>query len=112
MTKICILADKPQISLERREITDKSLVFNAMIKAIPAAYRAQWKMKGKDEDEFTAIKSNAEEYLEISNSLPQPVLVIKQRELLESKCFLIEVHNFVGKNVKEILCKYLVFFLD
>lgn len=106
MTKICILADKPQISFERKENTDGSLVFIAMIQSIPAAYRAQWKKKREDDDTFTPIKSNADEYLEISNSLPCPALVIKKRELLENKCFLIEVKNFVGKSVKEILCEY------
>lgn len=106
MTKISILADKPQISFERRENTDGSLVFNAIIQSIPAAYNAQWKIRGKDDDTFTPIKSNADEYIEITNALPHPALIIKQRELLENKCFLMEVNNFVGKSVKEILCKY------
>lgn len=69
-------------------------------------------MKGKDEDIFIVIKSNIKEYLEILNFLLQFVLVLKQRELFESKCFFIEVYNFVGKNVKEILCKYLGFFFQ
>lgn len=96
---------KPQIDFERTEHTDGSLVFMASIDSIPSAYHAQWKVKGKDDETYTPVKDSTEEYKGTSNSLPRPVLVLKQRELLENKCFLIEVDNFVGKSVKEILCK-------
>lgn len=96
---------KPQIDFERTENCDGSQVFTASIDSIPSAFLAQWKVKGKDDETFTTVKGSTEEYKGTSNSLPRPVLVLKQRELLENKCFLIEVDNFVGKSVKEILCK-------
>lgn len=100
-----IVLAKPQIDFERTEHTDGSLVFMASIDSIPSAYLAQWKVKGKDDETYTPVKGSTEEYKGTSNSLPRPVLVLKQRELLENKCFLIEVDNFVGKSVKEILRK-------
>lgn len=99
------MTDKPQITLKRRQKSDGRQVFKALIDSIPSAYIAQWKVKGKDDKTYTPVKSNSEEYKGTSNSLPHPVLVLKQRELLEKQCFLIEVDNFVGKSVKEILCK-------
>lgn len=100
---------KPKIDIERTETTDGSQVFIASIDSIPSAYLAQWKVKGKDDETFTPVKGSTEEYKGTSNSLPRPVLVLEQRELLENKCFLIEVDNFVGKSVKEItlgFCKH------
>lgn len=102
---LCILTDKPQINLERRENSNGSLVFSAKIESIPAANLAQWKVKGKDDNTYTPVNCNAEEYKGTSNSLPCPVLVIKQKELLGNMCFVIEVDNFVGNCVKEISCK-------
>lgn len=99
------MTDKPYINIERIENTDGSLIFKAMIESIPAAYFAQWKVKRKNEDTYTQVNSNAEEYKGTSNSLPHPALVIKQKELQGNMCFVIEVDNFVGRSVKEISCK-------
>lgn len=43
---------------------------------------------------------NAEEYKGSSNSLPCPVLVIRQTELENQ--YHLEVNNFVGSTIKEI----------
>lgn len=99
------MTDKARIDFERRENSDGKQIFKATIESTPAAYYAEWKIKGKDDLTFTPVKNNAEELKGTSNSLPYPVLVIKQRELLENKRFLLEVHNFVGNSVKEISCK-------
>lgn len=93
---------KPQIYLEKTEDIDGCLVFSAVIESIPSANHAQWKVKGSEDDDYKQVKSNADEYKDISNSLPQPVLVIKKKELLKNKSFRIEVENFVGKSVKDI----------
>lgn len=58
--------------------------------------------KEKNDDTVQLINVNAEEYKGSSSSLPKPVLVVKQRELLENVNFQIEVQSFVGKCKKTI----------
>lgn len=96
------LTDVPQVCLKRSENQDGSQVFTAVIKSIPAAYLAQWKVKGKDHDVLTPVDVNAEEYKGTSNSLPCPVLVVKKKEQLQNKRFHIEVDNFVGSRTTDI----------
>lgn len=73
MLPICYLTDIPQVFLKRSENQDGSQVFTAVIQSIPAAYRAQWKVKGKDDDTFIPVDVNVEEYKGTTNSLPRPV---------------------------------------
>lgn len=68
-----IVLDIPQVFLKRSENQDGSQVFTAVIQSIPAAYRAQWKVKGKDDDTFIPVDVNVEEYKGTTNSLPRPV---------------------------------------
>lgn len=53
-------------------------------------------------DSFKVIDINAAEYKGTSNTLPNPVLVIKQSEQLQTHCFQIEVQNFIGSRKKTI----------
>lgn len=85
--------------MERGENPDGSQSYTAMIDSVPAAYRAQWNVKYTDNDTFTPIDVNAEVYKGTSNSLPCPVLVVKQKKSSENKCFQIEVYNFVGRSI-------------
>lgn len=70
--------------------------FAVTIRAIPAPSFVQWSVKGKDNDTFEVIDINAEKYKGTSNSLPSPVLVVKEVVELETCCFQIEVQNFIG----------------
>lgn len=98
-----ILTDLPSICVERSENPDGSQTFTAIIDSVPAAYRAQWNVKDTDDETFTPIDVNAEVYKGTSsNSLPCPVLVVKQKTLSENKCFQIEVYNFVGRSITKI----------
>lgn len=97
-----IVLDLPSICVERGENPDGSQSYTAMIDSVPAAYRAQWNVKYTDNDTFTPIDVNAEVYKGTSNSLPCPVLVVKQKKLSENKCFQIEVYNFVGRSITKI----------
>lgn len=99
----------PVIRIKRRENPDGSQRFTAKIKSTPAAYRAQWKVKKIDEDEFSLIDVNVAEYNGTSNSLPCPVLVVAKKELLENQCFHIKVDNFIGSTIKDIFGKSLSF---
>lgn len=97
-----IVLGLPRINWEKRKTTDDGLswCYTAKIESIPAPYQAQWKVKIKDASTFTPIDVNAEEYKGSSNSLPRPVLVIRQTELENQ--FHLEVNNFVGSAIKEI----------
>lgn len=92
----------PQIFIRRSKNLHDDQCFTATIESIPAAYDAYWKVKRKDDDLFSPIDVNAEEYKGTSNSLPCPLLVVKKNELLESQQFCIEVHNFVGSQIQVI----------
>lgn len=97
-----LFTDRPQVCVKSSENQDGSQVFTAMIQSIPAAYRAQWKVKGKDDDTFIPFNVNVEEYKGTTNSLPCPILVVKKKEQLQNKRFHIEVDNFVGSRMTEI----------
>uniref|UniRef100_A0A8W8J3T1 DZIP3-like HEPN domain-containing protein n=1 Tax=Magallana gigas TaxID=29159 RepID=A0A8W8J3T1_MAGGI len=92
----------PQVCVKRLENRDGCLVFTALIQSIPAAYHAQWKVKGKDDNTFKPIDVNAKEYKGTSNSLPHPVLVVEQKEEIQKQHFYIQVDNFVGSSKIEI----------
>lgn len=107
-----VLTDLPSICLERSENPDGSQIFTAIIDSVPAAYRAKWNVKDTDDEAFIPIDVNAEDYKGTSNSLPCPVLVVKQKELSENKYFQIEVHNFVGRSITQISGKNEITFSD
>lgn len=97
------LADVPKIFLEINELKeDKSKWFKVTIQSIPAPMYAQWKIKVKDDDAFEFLDVNAEEYRGSQNSLPHPVLVVKNTENLKTHIFQIEVHNFIGSSRRVI----------
>lgn len=79
------------------EKKDGSQWFTVTIKSIPEPFVVQWSKTEKNGDTVQLINVNAEEYKGSSRSLPQPVLVVKQRELLENFNFQIEVQSFVSK---------------
>lgn len=96
------MIDIPQVCVKRLENRDGCLVFTALIQSIPAAYHAQWNVKGKDDNTFKPVDANAEEYKGTSNSLPHPVLVVEQKVEIEKQLFHIQVDNFVGSSKTEI----------
>lgn len=51
---------------------------------------------------FTTIDVNSEEYKGTLNTLPQPVLVVKNANQFETNSYQIEVANFVGSTIKNI----------
>lgn len=86
----------------KSEYLDGSQCFKALINSVPAAFHAEWKVKRKNDKAFTPVDVNDKDYKGTANSLPCPVLVVKQKNLLESQDFIIEVHNFVGSTTKDI----------
>lgn len=86
----------------KSEHLDGSQCFKALINSVPAAFHAEWKVKRKNDKTFTPVDVNDKDYKGTANSLPCPVLVVKQKKLLESQDFIIEVHNFVGSTTKDI----------
>lgn len=78
------------------EKEDGSQLFRVTVTSIPAAYRAQWRMKEKNGDKFIPVDENNEEYKGTSNSLPHPELVVKHKDWLDIYSFEIEVYNFIG----------------
>lgn len=75
---------------------------SVMIESLPAPYHVQWSSKNKDDEHYTPIDINTEEYEGTTVSFPHPVLVVRQKYQLEKNCFKIEVTNFIGKTVHEI----------
>lgn len=72
------------------------------IKSLPSPCHVQWSAKRKDDENFTLIDINTEEYKGTTISFPHPVLVVRQKDQLEKNCFQITVTNFIGKTVQEI----------
>lgn len=89
--------------MEKRE-RDKNggQQITVVIKSFPAPCLVHWSAKCKNEDIFTPININAEEYKGTTVSFPHPVLVVRQADLLEKQCFRLDVTNFIGKTRHEI----------
>lgn len=103
------LQGNPIIFLEKNE--DKKngrRSITVMIESLPAPYLVQWSAKNKDDEHYTPIDINTEEYEGTTVSFPHPVLVVRQKDQLEKKCFKIEVTNFIGKTVHEISGLYVI----
>lgn len=75
--------DVPTISLQNTETKeDGSQLFKVRVESIPAPIFAIWKVKTTNDDKvFELLDINAEQYKGTLNSLPQPVLVVKQRNV-------------------------------
>lgn len=105
--------DVPTISLHNTETKeDGSQLFKVRVESIPAPIFAIWKVKTTNDDKvFELLDINAEQYKGTLNSLPQPVLVVKQKECLETHLFQIEVYNFIGSSTTIIPSKNELLFL-
>lgn len=85
----------PEILFERTEIKGGRSWFRTTITSIPAPYSVEWQIKKTNDDTFSSLNCNAEEFKGTTNVLPHPVLVVKQRNLGEY-CFKIKAMNFIG----------------
>lgn len=96
-----ILKGPPSLLLEKQE--DKNTgrqQFTLTIKSFPAPCDIRWSAKVNDDDIFTPIDMNAEEYKGTTVYLPHPVLVVNQGNQLENYTFKIEVNSFVGSTIE------------
>lgn len=93
----------PDVLFENCETKeDNSRLFTVKITSIPSPCFVQWSMQETNSDSFKVIDIHAAEYKGTSDTLPNPVLVIKQSEQLQTHCFQIEVQNFIGSCKKTI----------
>lgn len=103
ISKEHFLQGYPIIFLEKIEDKNNGRhSITVMIESLPAPYHVQWSSKNKDDEHYTPIDINTEEYEGTTVSFPHPVLVVRQKGQLEKNCFKIEVTNFIGKTVHEI----------
>lgn len=96
-----ILKGPPVLLLEKQE--DKNTgrqQFTLTIKSFPAPCDIRWSAKVNDDDIFTPIDMNAEEFKGTTVYLPHPVLVVNQGNQLENYTFKIEVNSFVGSTIE------------
>lgn len=94
--------DVPEIFFEINENKeDGTQRFQVTIQSIPSPFSVQWNSKSMDEDMYTPIDVNIEDYKGTVTTLPHPVLVLK-KNLIENNSYQIEVANFIGCTVKQI----------
>lgn len=96
------LQDAPDVSFDKINKEDGSQWFVATIQSIPAPCFVQWSLKSMNDDMFTPIDVNSEDYKGTLNTLPHPVLVVKNSNQFEINSYQIEVANFVGSTIKNI----------
>lgn len=99
--KVSIYTDIPDIDI-RENTTNNSQAFTAVLTSFPAPIQVQWTMKDEATGDWAPIDVNSEEYSGTTNSLPQPVLVVKRMERIKMHSFQIEVKNFIGTKRKLI----------
>lgn len=94
----------PKITVDRKRKNDEmgTKMFVVSIESFLAVSYAQWSKKNNDDNSFTPVDVNAEDYKGTSNSLPCPVLVFKQKQKELTQCFQIAVTNSVGTSYKMI----------
>lgn len=89
--------------VENEENGDRRITMT--IKSLPAPCHIQWSAKRKENDTFTLIDINTEQFKGTTVSLPHPVLVVRQKDQLENTWFRIDVTNFIGKTMHDISSK-------
>lgn len=100
-TIICFIG-LPFVSEEKnKNEKNRGQWITVTIKSVPAPCHVQWRAKRKEEDTFTPIDINAEEYKGTTVTLPNPVLCLRQKDQ-EENCFQIEVTNFIGKTWQNV----------
>ncbi|XP_056017075.1 uncharacterized protein LOC125674433 [Ostrea edulis] len=101
-----IVLDIPDIDVEGPATPQNDVqIFTAIVRSIPAPSKAHWLVKPEGQNEWISININSDEYRGTTNSLPQPVLVVKSKNRIENQGFKIEVTNFIGTNTKLIPVK-------
>lgn len=94
--------DVPGVVFENTENKeDGTKRYVVTIQSVPSPLSVQWSSKGKNEDVYTPIDCNEEDYKGTINTIPHPVLVVKKSHL-ENYNYQIEVTNFFGCTVKQI----------
>uniref|UniRef100_K1QM70 Uncharacterized protein n=1 Tax=Magallana gigas TaxID=29159 RepID=K1QM70_MAGGI len=92
----------PGVSFENTENKkDGTERYVVTIQSVPSPLFVQWSSKGKNEDVYTPIDCNEEDYKGTLNTIPHPVLVVKKSHH-ENYNYQIEVTNFFGCTVKQI----------
>lgn len=101
-TSDVIALDVPGVSFENTENKENGTQrYVVTIQSVPSPLFVQWSSKGKNEDVYTPIDCNGEDYKGTINTIPHPVLVVKKSHL-ENYNYQIEVTNFFGCTVKQI----------
>lgn len=112
LTWFYLLQDAPDVNLfSERSGKEGTLSFTATIKSNTPC-NAQWYAKCKDGDTFMPIDVNDKEYRGTTNSLPHPMLVVKQMHHPENAIYQIKVTNFVDSTTKEIAGEVLIIELN
>lgn len=94
--------DVPEVFFEKTENKeDGTQRYLVTIQSAPSPCSVQWSSKGTDEDVYTPIDVNEEDYKGTLNTLPHPVLVVEKNKL-QNYNYQIEVANFIGCTVKQI----------
>lgn len=95
----------PNVTVKKRETQeDGSTSFVVTIESFPAPFAVQWMFKDKYTNTCSLIDVSDENYMGTINSLPNPVLVVKNHTQLRKKIYQIEITNYVGSTVKQVSC--------
>lgn len=102
-TSDVIVLGVPRAVFEKNEnIKDGRKSYLVTIQSVPSPFSVTWSSKGVDEDIYKPIDVNDKDYKGTINTLPHPMLVLKESKH-ENNNYQIEIANFIGCTVKEIL---------
>lgn len=100
--------DIPEVIVKKEENKEDGIQkYFVTIRSVPTPFYVQWSSKGRNEEIYTPIEVNEEDYKDTVNTLPHPVLVVKKNQL-DNNSYQIEVENFIGRTVKQILGKVIL----
>lgn len=100
--------DIPGVIVKKEENKEDGIQkYFVTIRSVPTPFYVQWSSKGRNEEIYTPIEVNEEDYKDTVNTLPHPVLVVKKNQL-DNNSYQIEVENFIGRTVKQILGKVIL----
>lgn len=95
----------PNVTVKKRETQeDDSTSFVVTIESFPAPFAVQWMLKDKYTNTFSLIDVSDENYMGTINTLPNPVLVVKNHTQLRNNMYQIKITNYVGSTVKKCSC--------
>lgn len=103
VSHIIISIGLPTIEFDNPDLNGlhEGVTYNAAIKSIPVALRAEWKVRQEPSGDLQVIDTHNPLYRGSTVALPRPRLVVNRYGSEQLQSFQLEVFNFIGSSRRD-----------